>query len=601
MTSSLSSLLALFLLCPAPLSVAQPIADIQRELRRLGCTAAHCMSPLTCMPAQAESGMPTDFGSIACVPESPFNQLTQLHLDGRRVALGAPGADSALTLPAGSTLKNVSVTHQPHLVRMDFSALTALDDLQVAHNAALVALVAAGGCLRIFSNPRLAFITFASTLMTKVIQLTDLPELVTVDLSALGEQFRELSVVSLASLTNLVGIRGRSLEQLTLVNNSLLASADELDASLSVKLNVSANPRLGGVCRVRAAPTIGACSIDSACLFAADACLGQLPSNCTRMQASSCVAGVAPRSACAVPTHRCPPSSLRFTLLASSALAKATDIPVCVSVSASAAIPRSGASFACTVKANSTDDVTFSVGGGPTTCKLEFGGRSASAVRSFFATSDTTQLSMQRTSGTVPTDQASDCGNEVRITTMGDATAAPIRVPITSVIEFIPATGGSEAIMPPTSAGNTFPPASTTAGIGGNSSAANSTLDANSTTIGSASTPSNSSGGMDVGMIVGIVIGVVCFVLAVLLIAWIVKKRRSDPMRASRHRHALSRDMGTFKQSYFSEGEGARQTFNHYDTVPVAVESTPIPSSYTNLPMQNQNVNYDMTMEPMHR
>jgi hypothetical protein len=598
MTFLLNQLILFILLVfPAPLSHAQTIASVLTELRRLGCSAANCTGPLRCGAANAL--VSTDFGSVICVPNATENLLA-LHLDGKLVAL--QGADNALVMPGGSSLKNMTVTDQPHLVRMDFSALTQLDDLQVVRNTALVSLVAAGGCLRVFSNPKLAAIVFASSMITKSVQLLDLPALTSIDFSAIGTQLRDISIVSLHALRSITGIRGRTIEKIKLVDNALLASAEDLEVDINADVNVSRNPNLGGVCRLRSPASVGTCAFDSACLFASDACLSELPGNCTRLT-PMCSAGIAPSSLCALPTHTCAPPALRLTVLTPLLLARANDQSVCVSIGATAKIPRDNSSFPCNVSISTSTMTMFN--GGAMTCALALGGRSATTVRSFVAKSATGgQLTLMRTSATVPTNPSSDCGMQAQFFKAGEN---PARISITSVIDFV---DDPKLTTPTATARLTLPSGSLTGSVLADS-ATNSTMSSLNATATSNATSvdmiSDQAPATDIGLIVGVAIGaLVCAILFAVIVVCAVKRNRDSPM--GRRSSARSKDMGTFSMfpsSYASNGANnnpTREPHQVYDTVPerkstatTATTAQVVPSSYANMPMSG--IVYDTVLQ----
>jgi hypothetical protein len=335
MWASFALLIALF----PVLDIAQSIVALQAELRRLGCSTTHCTTPLRCENGLKTRDVTTDFGLISCVPTSPFDQLSEVTLDGFRVALAGAGAN--LTLPGGATLQNVTVRNQPFLQSIDMSGLTNVDNAIIADNAVLVSLVVAGGCVRVLSNPRLAIVVFATPMLTRFVEFLGNPLLATLDVSTLGSQFNELKLIALNALTSITGLRGRSMLKVHISDNPALTAADDLDFEVSAFLNVSNNPKLNGVCRLRTAPKTpipeGCEFTGQPCLVGADRCLsgGVCPDK--KSSNLNCKAPVSTSNICAAPPPVvCPPYSLRFSTIGDTSLARSKDIAWCVTIGAPA-------------------------------------------------------------------------------------------------------------------------------------------------------------------------------------------------------------------------------------------------------------------------
>lgn len=324
--------------------VGQRDTELLAALRAAGCRTAQCMGTGSiCPPQRAADNLATDFGSISCSSGAAVTELE----------LSLASLDGNLTFPRGTDLKNVTVTGT-RLRAIDMSGVLDSYSIGFVNNALLVTLVAVGWCIRLTSNPLLTSLVIASLALTNVLTISGATRLRAVDLTSLGPQFNTLRLVD-SSVVNVTGLTGRKMNELTLVNNAALASLDEFDFSLADVgvgdqiVNVTGNPSLQGVCRLRQTGRIApGCVFETPCVQNRANC----DAPCAQVSSARTVCTAVPTPvACATPTHVCAPNSLALRLpsIADKTATAASDRKFCIAHDAGSQLPRAtgNTTYAC--------------------------------------------------------------------------------------------------------------------------------------------------------------------------------------------------------------------------------------------------------------
>lgn len=609
----------LLLLCASiPLfdvAKSQKIADLQKELRRLGCQRPHCISPLTCNALQMRA-VTTDFGLISCVPSAPFDQLSEVTLDGNRLALAADN----LTLPAGATLQNVTIVSQPFVRHIDMSLLTNVDNAVIADNAALISLVVVGGCVRVFNNPRLAIVVFASPMLTRFVELLNNALVASLDFANLGSQFNELKLIALNSLTSITGLRGRTMSKVTIVDNPQLLAADELDFATDLFFNVSENPKLNGFCRARSLnrDITDGCAFDAPCMVAIDRCM--ISSGCKpATKPGRCSTALSTAPTCPPPPPiSCPPYSLRFSTFSSSSLARARDVGWCVTLGAPLA-----PNVASTCSMNFTSTASHSFGEKDISCTMTLWGNGN--VRSFSAGAGTNGALSLSIQSVAPSTECS-----LRLTRSVFTAQQNLDLIITSMVVFDGAaptttTTTTRTTTTTTTRAPTFTNLGTstsiTKSIDGSVDGTTTAPDDNATLSVNVETPSSdnqqmapTAKAMELEVILGIVAGalVLLAIVTVLWVWWV--KRRNLRKREERHEPLQPFQSARYSPVPQSPMRMVEPQVSSYDTVPSdrrptnnyasmsmsdARSNSPPPSTYTALPMVGQAPQTFTNYQPM--